>query len=163
MALNQILNNQFEPQYRDQWGRQQPVALERARSVLESQCHVIRYYQVPDDRQAQFAAAGDYRQTTLALAPGSFILGFMQQSAGGATCLLQLTDVETQHKLFAQPYPSQQLFRGGAWYFPCPMPVIAPGIILVEIYAQSSGECSVVLVVADLDRQRAVDMGCLNV
>ena len=138
------------------------MAVERARPVLESACHVIRYFQVPDDRQAIFAAAGEYRQTTLALAAGSFILGFMQQDDGGSVALIQLTDVETQHKLFSQPYPSSLLFRDGAWFMPCPMPVIAPGIVLVELYAQSSGECSVVLVVAELDRQRAMEMGCLH-
>lgn len=162
MPSQEILNNQLEPTYKDTWGRALPLALERARPVLESDCHVMRYYQVPDDRQANFAAIGEYRQTTITLAPGSFIVGLKQQVDAASTFLIQLTDVETGHKLFNQPYPSAFLFRADTWFFPCPMPVLAPGVLLVEIWALATGECSVVLAVAELDAEYAISKGCLN-
>lgn len=158
-----ILPNQFEADYRDYWARHLPVALEYHRPVLESDCHVIRYYQIPDDRQATFTAAGQYKQTTLSLAPGSFVLGFQQKNDAGLSCSLQLTDQATGHKLFSQPMPSALLFRSpGNYFLPVPMPVLAPGVLLVELWAQSSGERSLVLVVAELDVEYAVSRGCLN-
>jgi len=156
-----ILNPQLEPSYREYWGLHLPIALERARPVLQSECHVLRYFQVPDDRQAQFTAAGGYRQTTLALEPGSFVLGFQQLNDGGVGGALQVTDIPTQHKLFSQPYPSTLLVRNGVWLLPTPMPVTAPGTLLIELYAQTSGEVSLVMVVAELDKQYAVGKGCL--
>lgn len=158
---NNILNTQLENTYRDNWGRYLPIALERARPVLESDCHTLRYYQVPDDRQAVFTAAGEYRQVTLSLLPGSFLIGFQQQAAGGVGCLIQVTDVETRHQMFSQAWPSQWLYRDGCNYFPCPMPVIAPGVLLIEIWAQQAGECSLLLAVAELDREKAKMKGCL--
>lgn len=162
MAPQAPLNNTLEPTYRDYWGRSLPIKLEYARPVLQSECHVLRYYQVPDDRQALFAAVGDYRQVTVALEPGSFILGFQQKDADGAGCLIQITDIETQHSLWSQPYPTQYLFRdAGSYLLPCPMPVIAPGVLLAEVWAQQTGECSVVMVVAELDKEYAISRGCL--
>lgn len=163
--MNQtILNNQLEPRYLDSWGLTQPIALERARAVLESECHVMRFYQVPDDKQALFAAAGEYRQTTVTLAPGSFIVGCKQQtdSSSPSNFLIQITDIETGHKFFNQPYPSQFLFRAGPYMFACPMPVLAPGVLLVEIWAAIAGECSLILCVAELDAEYAITRGCLN-
>lgn len=157
-----ILNNQLESGYSEAWGQHFPIALERARNVLESECHVLRYFQVPDDRAAVFTAAGQHRQTTLALEPGSFLLGFSQRFENGTGCLMQITDVETGHQLFSQPYPTALLFRAASEYLlPCPMPIIAPGTLLIETYSQFSGECSLVLVVAELDKEYAISKGCL--
>jgi len=162
--LQPILNNQLaEPDYRDTWGKHLPIALEYARPVLESQCHVVRYFQVPDDRRAQFTAAGQYRETTQSVTPGSFLLGFQQKNGDGVGCLIQITDQATGHQLFSQPMPSELLFRNGAYFLPCPMPILNPGILLVEIWAQGTGERSIVLVVAELDREFAATRGCLDV
>lgn len=160
--LQPILNNQLEPTYRDYWARPLPILLETARPVLESECHVLRYFQTPDDRQANLVA-GDYRQVTLALEPGSFVLGFQQKNSGGLNFLLQLTDQATGHQLFNQPMPTQYLYRDQTFFLPCPFPVLSPGILLVEVWAQQTGECSIVMVVAELDAEYAKKMGCLNV
>lgn len=161
--LQPILNNQFEPQYRDTWGKHLPAALEYARPVLESECHVIRYFQVPDDRQAHFVTAGEYRETTLSVAPGSFLVGFQQKIESEALCLIQITDQATGHSLFSQPMPNELLYRAGAYFLPCPMPILAPGILLIQVWArQADAECSMVLVVAELDMEYAQTRGCLN-
>lgn len=163
MDLLPILNNQWETDYRDYWARHLPLVLEYHRPVLESDCHVLRYFQVPDDRQANFTAAGEYKQTTLSLAPGSFVLGVQQKNADGLACSIQITDQATGHKLWSEPMPSGLLFRTQNYFLPCPMPVLSPGIVLVELWAQTSGEHSIVLVVAELDPEYAKSRGCLNV
>jgi hypothetical protein len=157
-----ILNNQFEPAYRDYPQRTMPIVLEFARPVLESDCHVLRYFQVPDDRQAQATEAGQYIQATVSIAPGSFVLGCQQKNSDGIGFLIQLTDQATGHALFSQPMPTQFLFRDQTYMFPCPMPVLAPGLLLVEIWAQQAGECSLVLVVAEYDADLAMRKGCIN-
>lgn len=161
--LQPILNNQLEPDYRDTWGKHLPIALEFARPVLESDCHVIRYFQVPGDHRSTFAAAGEYRETTLSITPGSFLLGVQQKNDDGAECLIQLTDQATGHQLFSQPMPSELLFRNGAYFLPCPMPLLSPGILLIQVWAKSAGVRSIVLVVAELDREFAATRGCLDV
>lgn len=159
--LPTLLNNQLEPSYRDYWARTLPLTLETARPVLESDCHVLRYFQTPDDRQAQLVA-GDYRQVTVSLEPGSFLLGVEQKNNGGLGFLLQITDQATGHQLFNQPMPTQYLFRDQTFLLPCPMPILSPGVLLVEVWAQQTGDCSIVLTVAELDADFAKQKGCIN-
>jgi hypothetical protein len=162
MNLDTVLNNQLESPYREYFGRHLPIALEYARPVLQSDCHTLKYYMVPDYTQGNLVT-GDYTQTTISLEPGSFLLGFIERMSTGQAFLVQITDTATGHKLFSDPVPNTMLFRdNGMWLLPCPMPVIAPGLLLVEIYATTTGQCQVRMVVAELDREAAIAAGCLR-
>lgn len=156
-----ILNNQFESTYADQWGRNFPIALERARPVLESECHVLRIFVAPDLKTAGDVTAGTYKKQTVAIAPGSFVLG-LRYSSESNTAMVQITDLATNLKYFRQPYPSNLMFRSSQdWLFSTPQPVLSPGNLLVEVWAVSTGSVCMNLIVAEYDREYAKSRGCL--
>ena len=150
-SLNPLL---LEDDYRDVWGAFDTAAIRNLRKLDLSQCcYEPRYYVAPDFSRQRLAADATL-EYLLSVPAGSFIYG-LRHTGGGASFLVQITDVGLNRKMFSHPVPDDFFAQGAGflggrgswqpWFLPEIYPVIAPGQFLVEFYNTSGATSRIAL------------------
>jgi hypothetical protein len=142
--------------YRDFWGEYLPPLIDQLGPLYDSECHVLRFYNCPQNAQQNIVAPG-YLKTTLNFPPGSFIVSIQHDEAAVGTppFMLQITDVAADYKWFSNPIPDTFLQKneGIGALLQRPYPIAAPGIIAVEFWNNGTTQnCTLTLGVAELIR-----------
>jgi hypothetical protein len=123
---------------RDWWGSSYARIASRLLSLgLQPTCYRMRIYSTPPQEDRVIPQNG-YLRSTMAVTPGSFILGIMRATDNNRF-FFQVTDVALGHKWFSDPVPSgffEKPFVSNAfpahlsqlpWLFEAPYPVPAGG------------------------------------
>ncbi len=136
-------------EYLDFWGAVYGRLAQRMRSLgLRPDCYRYRVYAAPE-LQNRLVPVGGYQRATMAVTPGSFILGLLSGWNGPPNLaqqfVFQVTDVALNHKWFSDPVPAKffnkpKLPGSGRlsqlpWLFEAEYPVPAgSGLFLVEFW-----------------------------
>lgn len=144
--------------WRDWWGMYRPAAVAQFGQLAQSGCHRPRYALLPADQTIAIVPPGKRIEYGFRLKPGSVIWGFY---AASQSFLVQLTDVQFNHRFFQEPFdltllapPAPPTDPALSWMpLPCPHPVTGDGLFVFEAWNTSGGasRVSLVLGVAEVD------------
>jgi hypothetical protein len=155
---------------RDLWGMFDPSVIAQLAPLASDPCYRIKFYKAPADNQELLPANG-YAAYGLKITPGSLIFGFYLPvnlyvvPAVPLAFTVQITDVDSEHKLFTEPksslflsnaVPTFQtvagLVAGGAVnLLSAPYPVVGRGVFKVDIQDTSGTIQRVELVIGVLE------------
>ena len=128
------LNNpfQFQGRMRDYYGMWTPAALESMLLIQDSSLYRPAWYTAPVMEQQAMLPHG-YVETTLAIKPGSWIIGVIHNFVIEGLFQWKMTDLDLDHEFMNAPAADAR-FVGSPYLLPEPHPVIGSGNIRVEVW-----------------------------